>query len=377
MYKYIIIFLCCYNSTFGSDTTIVFRQIKYSQLFEVAKKEQKKVMLFFHFDGCSACIKMEKEVFTNRDVYEYYNSSFICFSIDILKGDGVNINKIYNVQTCPTFTYLDPIGNEVHKIVGAFSSDEFIKQGEIAYDTLNSLAGYLKRYKNGDRKSNFLRKYCYVLENANQLDSFTINQYISTLSIEDMKQFENIKFIYEFAYHNHEQTIAFNSVAFNFMLRNRSLFNSYFDSSQVAARLVFLTLDALYNAIDNKSEKVFKSAIETLKAFDGKIYIYEEIDNRITAATDSKHLVLHAMLAYYEKNSDKNNYEKILDKLIHSIWNESNELNSLAWNYYEKYNDEKQLTKAVNWAARSVELKNAYANNDTWAAILYKLGKKK
>ena len=72
----------------------------------------------------------------------------------------------------------------------------------------------------------------------------------------------------------------------------------------------------------------------------------------------------------------ENNYEKILDKLIHSIWNESNELNSLAWNYYEKYNDEKQLTKAVNWAARSVELKNAYANNDTWAAILYKLGKK-
>lgn len=55
----ILTFILWSYTTLASDTTIVFRKINYADLFEVAKKENKSVMLYFHFDGCGGCVTME------------------------------------------------------------------------------------------------------------------------------------------------------------------------------------------------------------------------------------------------------------------------------------------------------------------------------
>jgi thioredoxin 1 len=55
---------------------------------------------------------------------------------------------------------------------------------------------------------------------------------------------------------------------------------------------------------------------------------------------------------------------------------DANTLNSIAWSYYENIDDKEMLLKAGTLAKRSIELESMYANNDTYAAILYKLGKK-
>jgi hypothetical protein len=54
----LLLIFCC--KIYANDTTIIFRKIKYSDVFEIAKKENKGVMLYFHFDGCGACIEMER-----------------------------------------------------------------------------------------------------------------------------------------------------------------------------------------------------------------------------------------------------------------------------------------------------------------------------
>lgn len=59
--------------------------------------------------------------------------------------------------------------------------------------------------------------------------------------------------------------------------------------------------------------------------------------------------------------------------------NDAQMRNQMAWSYYtnDAIQDKKLLTMALNWAKKSVELDEGYANTDTYAALLYKLGMKK
>ena len=57
------------------------------------------------------------------------------------------------------------------------------------------------------------------------------------------------------------------------------------------------------------------------------------------------------------------------------IWNSSDDLNSLAWNYYKTESSIEKLEEAKKWVVRSIELKKNYNNIDTYAALLFKTGK--
>lgn len=59
---------------------------------------------------------------------------------------------------------------------------------------------------------------------------------------------------------------------------------------------------------------------------------------------------------------------------INFIWNNSVELNSIAWDYYLYGMEPEDFEKAKKYAIRSVELDKNYSNLDTYAALLYKTG---
>lgn len=59
---------------------------------------------------------------------------------------------------------------------------------------------------------------------------------------------------------------------------------------------------------------------------------------------------------------------------IKFIWNSSEDLNSLAWDYYLSENDVTKLEEAKKWVLRSMELDKNYHNTDTYAALLFKTG---
>ncbi len=361
----------------GADSTIMFRKVQYSDLLKKAKHERKPLMLFFHFDGCGACKRMEQEVFTVKEVYDYYNASFICYSINTLKGSGKEINKIYKVDMCPEFLFLDTNGYEIHKVVGFLNAEDFIAEGKKVFDSSTSLAAYRKAYAQHSDDKDFLRRYCYMLSNADELDTATIQSYLSMLTEEEMKKPENISFIYRFSYYEQKPIPAVNSTAYNFLIRNRPLFYKYFDSEQVNARIVFIAIDAIYKAIDNKDEQAFNKIIPILKQFDGKLYAYKTIEGDTKAATFLKYLSLKARISFYESTGDTMKYNTTISELINLIWNDDDELNSLAWEFYEKHDNKQDLANAITWAERAVYLHNSFANNDTWAALLYKTGDKK
>ena len=69
----------------ASDTSIILRKVDYSQVFELAKKEKKAILLYFHYDGCGACLKMEKTAFLDGKVVDFYNSNFVSLDVNTKK----------------------------------------------------------------------------------------------------------------------------------------------------------------------------------------------------------------------------------------------------------------------------------------------------
>lgn len=358
----------------ASDSTVVMRPIAYADLFKIAKQEKKPVMLFFHFDGCGACAQMEKTVFTDRKVADFYNSNFVCMDINTRKGEGIETNKIYNVQLHPTFWFLDANGNTLHKLVGLFTPDEFISEGQKALSGINNLTWYAKQYNNGNHNPDFLYDYCYALNRADELDSAMINVYLHTQSYDDLGTEKNIRFIYEFAVHEYHYTMPYNSPAFNYLVSHKDKFSAYFDPEQVDVRILFLLLDATQSDAAN-DEATFNKIIDMLKEYDtGKMRWFKEIDGRQTGALPDTHLVLSAKLAHYDKTGNTVKYNEALKELITKIWDNQAELNDLAWKYYKAKTDKEDIKKAIGWIKRSIELNNNYYNNDTYAALLYKSG---
>lgn len=55
----------------------------------------------------------------------------------------------------------------------------------------------------------------------------------------------------------------------------------------------------------------------------------------------------------------------------------SDELNSIAWNFFENVTTKSSLETAVKWAQESVNKNENYANTDTLANLYNKIGDKK
>jgi thioredoxin-related protein len=364
----------------AADTTIVFRQINYSELFDAAKNENKGVMLYFHFDGCGACVKMEETAFKDKSVIDFYNRNFVNYEVNTRKGEGVEINKIYKIQLHPTFLFLDNSGNELHRIVGVYSPEEFYLQAGNATLSDKNLTNYRKLYNAGNRESDFLFDYTYMLRDAQELDSTVVNQYLDAIDAKDFNLKKNISYIYEFSVHNFKVLIPFNNRCFEFMFKNKELFYEYFDDDQVNSRIVWILNSAVYKAIEEKDEAAFMRAVEILKDFDtGEKHLFKEMDGRVTGMITSKNLVLLSFMTFYERMQDKENYSKTLETYISKIWNDANELNNFAWGIYEQADElsEEKLNAAIKCSVRSIDIENNYANNDTYAWLLYKSGDKR
>ena len=56
------------------------------------------------------------------------------------------------------------------------------------------------------------------------------------------------------------------------------------------------------------------------------------------------------------------------------MWDDAEALNSYAWGVYEQEDDPQTIEAAIACSARSIELDNNYANNDTYSWLLYKAG---
>lgn len=95
--------------------------------YEIAAKENKKVMVMLSRKGCPACEYMKGVVFEDKIFMSSFNKNFIAVHIDIHE-DFVPEGLEYFAT--PTFYFLDADEKKLYRIDGAHNSKEFAEETE-------------------------------------------------------------------------------------------------------------------------------------------------------------------------------------------------------------------------------------------------------
>ena len=89
-----------------------FKSLTMKEAQVVAVKEKKMIFIDFYTTWCGPCKMMSSEVFTQDQVGEYFNRTFVNLKVDAEKGEGVELAKKYQVKAYPTFVVLRRMGRK-------------------------------------------------------------------------------------------------------------------------------------------------------------------------------------------------------------------------------------------------------------------------
>jgi thiol-disulfide isomerase/thioredoxin len=343
------------SSAWAQTKEINFRKGTVAEILAQAKAEKKPIFIDAYTTWCGPCKWMDKNVFVNDAVAEYFNTNFVNYKLDMEKGEGIEMAKKYEVQAYPSFLFLAADGSVMHRTVGARPAEMFMDVATLAKDPAKNFASYQKKFEGGERSADFMMGYLKVLNEA-ALDAGKVAEaYFATQKSDQLLERGNWKLIYE-----NINTVE--SPTFTHLVKNREAF-----AKKYAA-----------DSVNNKILSVYGMALNRA-AYEGKDAEFTKLKTDLTKLNlkDAERSVLFADAVYYERKQDLPKYHAANTKLYDTYFsNDANRLNSIAWKYYETIEDKAMLQKAEEWARKSVSIAPGYANLDTHAALLYKLGQK-
>ena len=104
---------------------------------EVAKRENKLVLVYFYEEGCNYCKYMEEVVFIDPKVSTIMENVFVVVPIDV-EEIPPDLDKRFKAIGTPTFMVYDPRGDKlIMQIFGLQESDQF-------YELLSSACKKMK-----------------------------------------------------------------------------------------------------------------------------------------------------------------------------------------------------------------------------------------
>jgi thioredoxin-related protein len=343
-------------SGFAQNRAIKFETGSFADVLAKAKKENKPIMMDAYTTWCGPCKMMDKQVFTNDTVADYFNANFIGYKSDMEKSEGKELAKRYEVMAYPNFLFINPDGSILHRSVGARPPQAFVEVGKDALNPEKRYATYQKKYDAGERSPAFLTQFITIKEMAALDNRPEIQAYFATQKPADISSRQNWNMLNKF--------VTTSSLpAFQQVIDQRAAFAKTYSADSVDQFLLKVYEDDLQMALRKKN----LNEIDRLKGEVNKLKLKNA--ERSLWYIDSE---------VYRVKGDMANYASTAAKLVDTYYaNEPMALNSYAWNFYEKVDDKKMLAKAEGWASKAVKAKPNYAFMDTHAAVLYKLGKKK
>ena len=145
------------------------KNLSWSQIKEKAKQENKYIFVDAYTTWCLPCRVMTNEIFPQQAVGEFFNKNFInvAAQFDVTKKDNQEVKnwykdaealqKMYKVDSYPTYLFFNPQGELVHKIFGASpTAEEFITKSKEALDPKFQYLSLKRQYEAGMKKPEFL-----------------------------------------------------------------------------------------------------------------------------------------------------------------------------------------------------------------------------
>lgn len=181
------------------NSGIQFFQGTWDELLAEAGRQAKPIFVDVYTEWCGPCKLMDRDVFPRKDVGDVYNELFISYKVDAEKGEGPEIAGKYRVTGYPTFLYLTPDGNLIHRGSG-YSADpqHFIGQANEAFRQVDNpypLAEMEKDYLAGRMDASALKQYIARLSTLEMDTGAPVEAYFDSLTEDQRKQAEEVVFL--------------------------------------------------------------------------------------------------------------------------------------------------------------------------------------
>jgi thioredoxin-related protein len=144
--------------------------LSWQQLKSKAKAENKYIFLDVMATWCGPCKVMEREVYTDAKVGEFFNTQFIAVKVqtDQTNDDeetvkswyapAKEISQTYAIKTLPTMVFLTPDGNLAHQVSGFLDAEMLIAEAKKALDPANQYSVLLGEFLKGKRDTGFVNR---------------------------------------------------------------------------------------------------------------------------------------------------------------------------------------------------------------------------
>ncbi|ASE62150.1 thioredoxin fold domain-containing protein [Chryseobacterium indologenes] len=336
---------------------IKFEDGNFASILAKAKKENKLIFVDAYASWCGPCKLMVKNIFPLKNVGDYYNSHFINAKIDMEKGEGIDLAKKYNVKAFPTYLFIDGNGEAVHRTLGYVEEKDFIQFAKDAEDPGKRLTALKQKFENGEKDPEFLKNLAMLtIYNDTDFAGKVLNRYFQQKASLDQDDVQLLL----------AATQSTESPVYKIFQDKKADITKIFPEDQYKKIDKNIQLNTIAKKAYNADTKTWDDTYFLTET--QKFLSKEEADKVLKRMKANRAL----------KNKDIPTYEKLVLELYKDISaTSSEELNSLAWNFFENVDNKASLDKAVAWAQESVKKNQNYANTDTLANLYNKIGDKK
>lgn len=355
-----------------SQTGIRFEHgLSWKDIQAKAKAEKKYIFVDAFTTWCGPCRYMAANIYPKEEVGKVFNQNFINVKaqLDSTNNDDAEVKNWYNdahhimvkyrVNAFPTYLFFDPNGKLVHRSLASSEADKFILKAQDAVNPDKQYYTMLDKYKAGKKDPDFLRKLAYASQEAFDMENAKAitKDYLSTQK--DLFTKDNLEFINRF-------TESSGDEGFKFIMNNAKKFDEVMGAGAAGKKIEGIVM------YEEVFPKIFKHDAATPDW------------NAISAALNDKYpsyakeILSGSKVAYYQNKGDWNNFETAVVEYMKNYGANASpeQLNNFAWTVFENCKDMTCVTEALSWSKRSFKDKENPMFIDTYANILYKLGKK-
>lgn len=355
--KKLSIFSALFIGAFALAQGIKFEETNFNTILAKAKKENKLVFIDAYTTWCGPCKLMAKNVFPQKAVGDYYNANFINAKIDMEKGEGIDIAKKYNVKAFPTYLFVDGNGELVHRTLGYVEEKDFIQFAKDAGDPSKRLGALKKKFEDGEKDPEFLKNLAgLTMYSDAEFSAKVMERYFSGKTELDRDDIQMLL----------TATQSTDSPLYKTFLAKKAEITKILPAERYEAFDKNIKLNTI----------VKKSYNADSKKWDDNYFMAET--QKFLTKDEAEKILKRAKANRALRDKDIATYEKLtMDIYKDTSALSSEELNSIAWNFFENVTNKPALEKALAWAQESVKKDENSANTDTLANLYNKLGDKK
>ena len=340
------------NASLQAQGVYFEKNISWANAKEKAKQANKFIFLDAYTTWCRPCKKMDKEVFSTPEAGKLLNHKFISVKLDMEKGEGKQLRKLYQVNIFPSYLFFTPQGKLVHKVIGYQSIGKLKTQVQNAQDPAKQLYAMKLRFEQGNRKPAFLLDYLKALAAAGEAGTSVLEAYFSSQSDAQLVTKKSWKLI---STSIHDITAS----PFHLLMKHRTKFEQLIGIQKVEKYIentLNRSIQSTAFAPDRTSKKpVLEQSVQKLFKQDAPKHMARfEYFAQMTAKDKKKQEV--ARNFYFEKYCD--NYYDLVQ---------------IADQYSKQYNDPKHLKTALNRLEQSFKDVRKVGNLTVKGQLLFKL----